>query len=241
MLENQYNIIVLYACEAGSRAWGYASPDSDFDVRFIYRHKLDFYLSLHKQKDTIDPAIQDNPDMGGWDIQKALLLLQKSNIPLLEWVYSTITYLSDENFDKQLQAIATSFFSPITGFYHYQSMAKKHAALCDKSQYKLKHLFYALRTACAAYWITQKQNFPPVDFTKLLGGLDIPVDLRDEISRLVIIKAAQNESYLHPADKRIVDFLYDLLIENEKAANNLKTSNGESEVLNNFYKAIIKS
>ena len=34
-IEKKYNVIVLYATESGSRAWGFASPDSDFDERFI--------------------------------------------------------------------------------------------------------------------------------------------------------------------------------------------------------------
>ena len=60
----------MYACESGSRAWGFASPDSDYDVRFLYVHNEDWYLSfdVEKQRDVIEYPIVDEIDCGGWDI-----------------------------------------------------------------------------------------------------------------------------------------------------------------------------
>jgi uncharacterized protein len=81
-IEKSYQIEILYACEAGSRAWGFASPDSDFDVRFLYKKDMDFYLSLQQQADQIDLPIEGDYDLGGWDIRKGLLLLRKSNVPI---------------------------------------------------------------------------------------------------------------------------------------------------------------
>lgn len=42
-IENRENVRILHCVESGSRAWGFASPDSDFDVRFIYVRPKDFY------------------------------------------------------------------------------------------------------------------------------------------------------------------------------------------------------
>ena len=53
-IEEKENIKVIHAIESGSRAWGFASPDSDYDVRFIYVRNKNFYLSLRENKDFID-------------------------------------------------------------------------------------------------------------------------------------------------------------------------------------------
>ena len=98
-IEKAQDIKVLLACETGSRAWGFPSPDSDYDVRLIYRHRMDWYLSLLEPKDTFEVMLEDNNfDISGWDIRKTLGLLWKSNPPLLERIQSPIVYVADEEF-----------------------------------------------------------------------------------------------------------------------------------------------
>src|SRR5690349_14763485 len=89
-IENEFRVRILYACESGSRAWGFPSPDSDFDVRFIYVHDRDWYLSLSEDRDTIEKNLPGDLDIGGWDIRKTLRLISKSNVIPLEWLQSPI-------------------------------------------------------------------------------------------------------------------------------------------------------
>lgn len=123
-IEKQKGVEILYACESGSRAWGFASPDSDYDVRFIYKHDLDYYLSLWEKPDVIEFMTEDDLDGSGWDLRKAVKLLAKSNAPLLEWLYSPVVYFQDEAFVQQMQALATECFSPIASLHHYLGTTK---------------------------------------------------------------------------------------------------------------------
>ena len=78
-IEEQHHIKILYAVESGSRAWGFSSPDSDWDVRFIYVHEPEWYFHIEEQKDTIEQMFPDETDMSGWDLKKALRLFKSSN------------------------------------------------------------------------------------------------------------------------------------------------------------------
>lgn len=125
------DIRILYACESGSRAWGFASQDSDYDVRFVYAHSRDWYLSVNSEskKDVVDLPINDLMDVGGWDLRKALRLMLKSNSPLLEWLHSPIVYQAESEFVAEMQRFAKLAFTPIASAYHYLSMAKKNAEI----------------------------------------------------------------------------------------------------------------
>ncbi len=91
-IEDAENIKILLAVESGSRAWGFASPDSDYDVRFVYIRSLEDYLRLDATRDVIELPIDDVLDINGWDLQKTLRLLHKSNPTLFEWFSSPIVY-----------------------------------------------------------------------------------------------------------------------------------------------------
>lgn len=153
-LEEEKKIKILLACETGSRAWGFPSPDSDYDVRIIYVHDVDWYLSLKEKKDTIEWMLENNDlDITGWDLRKVLRLLWKSNPPLLERIQSPIIYRVDEKFLKDINTLATSYYSKIATMHHYLSMAKKTFEELNPQEYKLKKLFYALRNSTACKWI----------------------------------------------------------------------------------------
>ena len=92
-IETTENVRIVYACESGSRAWGFPSADSDYDVRFLYVHPLEWYLSVDVKRDVIERPLQGGLDISGWDLKKALQLFRKSNPPLLEWLGSPIVYL----------------------------------------------------------------------------------------------------------------------------------------------------
>ncbi|RYD77115.1 MAG: nucleotidyltransferase, partial [Verrucomicrobiaceae bacterium] len=118
-VESERKLRVLYACESGSRAWGFASQNSDYDVRFLYVHERDWYLSVEDRRDVIEEALPGDLDVSGWELRKALRLLQKSNPPLLEWLKSPIVYAHDPQFVSEFNALADEFYSPKRCFAHY--------------------------------------------------------------------------------------------------------------------------
>jgi len=167
-LEQSENIKILYACESGSRAWGFASPDSDFDVRFIYTRDVNHYLSIAEMSDVVGLPVNEILDIGGWDLKKALKLFLKSNGPLYEWLQSPIVYRQDNAFADEMRSLMPAYFSLRSGGNHYLSMANN--TLRDDlqgDQVKLKRYFYALRPALACQWIVEKQTLPPMEFDKL--------------------------------------------------------------------------
>jgi len=125
-IETEHRVQVLYACESGSRAWGFPSADSDYDVRFIYVHPTEWYLSIEELADTIDPRIEGALDLGGWDIRKALRLLRKGNCPIIEWLSSPIVYHEDAAAIAPLKRLALPSFLPESACHHYLAMAIRH-------------------------------------------------------------------------------------------------------------------
>ncbi|MCQ6960427.1 nucleotidyltransferase domain-containing protein [Mucilaginibacter aquariorum] len=167
-LERTENIKILYACESGSRAWGFASPDSDFDVRFIYARPVNDYLGITDISDNVGLPVNEVLDIGGWDIKKALKLFLKSNSTLYEWLQSPIVYQEESAFADDLRKLMPQYFSLRSGANHYLSMT--HNTLRDDlqtEQVKLKRYFYALRPALACLWIIEKQTVPPMEFEHL--------------------------------------------------------------------------
>ena len=128
-IADEKKVKILYACETGSRAWGFPSPDSDFDIRFIYMHEKDWYLSLGHRKDTIE-CMDGDLDIAGWDLKKCLMLIKKSNAPLIERFQSPIEYYSDQVFKNEFRKLIQTYYSPTGVFYHhYGRNIKKRIAL----------------------------------------------------------------------------------------------------------------
>jgi hypothetical protein len=237
-IENSNNVEILFAVESGSRAWGFASPDSDYDIRFIYKHKPDYYLSLWEQPDVIEFMTEDDLDGSGWDLRKAIKLLAKSNAPLIEWLFSPIVYYANDDFVKQMQDIAVKCFSPIAVLHHYLGTTKNFMEVCEMEEVNLKSYFYALRTALAGKWIIENNTFPPVAFADLLSIA--PQNIQDKIIELQQIKASQNEKYLHPKETLITDFLLEIVKFNQENGTKLGSGKKMNEKLDLFFKVIIK-
>lgn len=232
-IEQQKGVQILYACESGSRAWGFASPDSDYDIRFIYKHDLDYYLSLWEQTDVIEFMTEEDLDGSGWDLRKTVKLLAKSNAPLLEWLYSPVVYYQDEAFASEMRKLAESCFSPIACLYHYLGTTKNFMDVCNAEEVKLKSYFYALRTALAGKWIIEQNSFPPVAFAELLPIAPLPI--QEKVQELMEIKANQNEGYLHPKEVLITDFLMETIKFNEENAVSLKSGKKLAEELDGVF------
>ena len=154
-VESERQVRVLFACESGSRAWGFASRDSDYDVRFLYVHRRDWYLSVEDRRDVIEEPIADDLDVSGWELRKALRLLRKSNPPLLEWLKSPVVYRHDPVFAAEFGALATEFYSPRRCFAHYLHMAfgNWRDYLRDREEVSLKKYLYVFRPLLACRWI----------------------------------------------------------------------------------------
>ncbi len=168
-IEERENVKILHCIESGSRAWGFASPDSDYDVRFIYVHPKEFYLRLDKTRDVIEWQLDDTLDINGWDIQKALTLLHNSNPTLFEWNSSPIIYKTTDEWQK-IAAVINRYFVAKSGLYHYLSTAKSNYREYLKGEtVRLKKYFYVLRPLLACKWILA-EGPPPADAVQYADG-----------------------------------------------------------------------
>lgn len=242
-LEKEKKIEILLACETGSRAWGFPSPDSDFDVRVIYKHSKDWYLSLNEEKDTLVYFLENNMiDISGWDLRKSLRLLWKSNPPLLERIQSPIIYKVDDRFREEISSIAPKTYSRIATIHHYSSMAKKAIEeVINAKEYKLKRFFYALRASVACLWILEKEEIPPIEFGIMLNGLDLPEKLIIRIRELIQLKSTISEAYLHKGDQELIEFMKTCMERADKESKSLPSSKGKMSELNEFFRKTLDS
>lgn len=188
--EKEHDVSIIYACESGSRAWGFASPDSDFDVRFIYVRKSDWYLSfdVERKRDVIEYPIVDEIDCNGWDLRKALYLLTRTNGALMEWLNSPIKYIELGDTAKLLRNMAPQVANSVALCYHYSHMARNNARdYLFKERVKLKKYFYVLRPLFAIRYIEQGLGIPPVEFDQLVEAV-APDSIKPDIERLLILK-----------------------------------------------------
>lgn len=193
-IEVKDEVKILYAIESGSRGWGFESKDSDYDIRFIYVHPLDWYLSIEEKRDVIEYPISDSLDISGWDIKKALKLFKSSNPPLYEWLNSPIVYIEKGDFAKKLRESSIKFYSPTSSIYHYLNMAKgNYKAYLAKSKVKIKKYFYALRPVLACMWVEKHKTLPPMEFEKLLNAQNLELPLIKEVSSLLKRKRSGEE------------------------------------------------
>ena len=166
-IEQKENVRIIYCAESGSRAWGIASPDSDFDVRFIYVRPKEYYLRLDKTRDVIERQLDEALDINGWDLQKALVLLYKSNPTIFEWNSSPIVYKTTPEWQK-ISEIISHYFNLKPILYHYLSIAKRtYKEYLSGQTVRLKKYFYALRPILACKWILDKKSPPPMLFERL--------------------------------------------------------------------------
>lgn len=205
-----HDVRILYACESGSRAWGFASQDSDFDVRFIYLRKMEWYLSidLDKKTEVIELPIVDELDINGWDLRKALRLFQKSNPPLLEWLSSPIVYKEETTIIKKLKDLVPKSYSPISCMYHYYKMAKNNFREYLKGdQVRLKKYLYVLRPVLAVLYLEKGLGPVPMEFSILVDKIVKNPALRKSINDLLVRKMAGDELDMGPRDQVLSSFL----------------------------------
>ena len=232
-IELKKKIKILYACETGSRAWGFPSPDSDYDIRFIYMNERDWYLSLSQKKDTIE-IIDGELDITGWDLKKCLTLLKKSNAPLIERFQSPIEYYAVPGFKNDFKYLIGNYYSPTAVFFHHYSLAQKFwEELKDKREVKLKNYFYLIRSLLSCNWIVKDKTVLPMDIEGLMRLLD--AGRRDEIRDLIKLKERVDEKYLHNKDESLDIWLSGLFEMLDGSKENMGVSKSDYSALNGFF------
>lgn len=235
---DKYDIEILFACESGSRAWGFPSPDSDYDVRFIYRRKRDTYTALFPEDDHLSFPIAGDLDLYGWDIKKVLQLLYKSNCTPFEWIKSPVIYQDNEAFRKSFLALLPDYFSARKQLFHYLGIAKGAMESMSDTAIKIKKLFYVLRPLLAAKWIAERKHFAPMNIEPLLDT--IPASLKAKIIFLIADKATKEEAYLIDVDQEILEFISNESTRLTAYAAQLEKDNFEKEKLDKYFRQWIQ-
>ena len=238
-IEEKENIKILHCVESGSRAWGFASPDSDYDVRFIYVRPKEFYLRLDKTRDVIEWQLDDTLDINGWDISKALSLLYKSNPTLFEWNSSPIVYKTTDEW-KAVAAIINKYFVAKSGLYHYLSTAKSNYREYLKGEtVRLKKYFYVLRPLLACRWILAEGTPPPMLFSELMAKY-LDESIQEDVLKLLDLKMNNPEITEGKRFEKVNEYLDKTILEIEEQIKSLASTHEQTwNELNNVFLSII--
>ena len=240
-IEAEKDVKILYACESGSRAWGFNSSDSDYDVRFIYIHKINWYLSVNKQKDTIEKQVDKLLDISGWDLQKSFLLLKKSNPTLLEWFQSPIVYIKDNHFFDEVEILMKEYCSPVSCFYHYWHVAKGNFRDFLKGDYvKIKKYLYVIRPILSCLCIKKGIIPIPLDFDFLIDNSLENEKLKNAIRQLVNDKIKGFENEIVPRIEILSNFI-EIQLKTIEPDNLSDSSEKSYDKLNDFFIKILKT
>ncbi|MGH8026390.1 MAG: nucleotidyltransferase domain-containing protein [Pseudoxanthomonas sp.] len=246
-IERDHEVRIVFACESGSRGWGFSSPDSDYDARFVYAHEPSWYLTVNEktgpgqpQRDVIELPIDDELDVSGWDLRKALRLLSKSNPTLSEWLRSPIVYRQEPAIAAGLTRLADQFYSPIAAWHHYFSMAKgNYRGYLKGERVRTKKYLYVLRPVLACQWIEGQSGPPPMAFEILLDTLIPSGPLRDAIDALLAKKRISAEVGDGPRIPAISDFLEVEIERMQRAQPKLLAGHGQPSSLDDFLRSTL--
>lgn len=204
-LETSCGIRIVYAAESGSRACGTASPESDFDVRFIYIRRQEDYLRLERTSDVLEFPISDGWDLVGWDLSKLLRLLQNSNPQLYEWLGSPVVYI-DDGFSRRLRPLLEHYYSQKTFTMHYlNQMGGRLRRALQSDPTSVKHYLYAFQYLLATRWCMERCSPPPVRLEEL--AVLLPEEYREDLQALLRHKISFPNQPLIPRQERLDAFL----------------------------------
>lgn len=239
-VQDNENIKILYACESGSRAWGFHSSDSDYDVRFIYIRRPEFYLSIDEGRDVIEHPIIDDIDLSGWDLKKALKLFRKSNPPLLEWLQSPIIYMKQYSVSEQLKSLLPIYYSPISCMHHYSNMAEGNLRdYLRNDKVWIKKYFYVLRPVLACNWIERDLGPVPTEFEKLVEKIIKDGTLKKSINELIKKKKAGEELAWGNKIPEISEFIETDIARLKKKEFELAKKVTDTEKLNKLFRSAL--
>jgi uncharacterized protein len=252
-IQKSENIKVILAVEAGSRAWGFESPDSDYDVRYVYVRQPEDYLQIDMERDVIDhyhkqPYIQgtrfDDPllDITGWDLRKTLQLMRKSNPQLQEWLNSPVTYWDLQKDELRELNGKIDRYAPVYAFYRDMAHSNFRTYLCgDYVRYK-KYL-YVIRPLLAAQWVVTYRTFPPVDFRTLFDTVIIQYEvmfpeLRGAIEHLLIEKAKASEMQDAPRNEILHEWITSEFARKRHQMNDPESN--PTDMLNEYFRRTVR-
>jgi uncharacterized protein len=245
-IEKEFNLKILYACESGSRAWGFPSKDSDYDVRFIYVHKKEWYLSIDQRRDVLEVPKHDKIsihvdkllDLNGWELTKALRLFRKSNPPLLEWLHSTIVYYQESSAISKMKELESQLFSPIASIHHYLKMAKgNYRDYLNRREVKIKRYINIFRPLFAAKWIEKHHAFPPIKFTQLVEDILLTNEISIVLDDMIKLKKAGEVLDPNPRTELINHFVEGEIEHLEQYVREISVNKSDqTEVLNQLFR-----
>ncbi|KAA2244831.1 nucleotidyltransferase domain-containing protein [Chitinophaga agrisoli] len=226
-------IQLLYACESGSRGWGFPSPDSDYDVRFIYIRPLNHYLAVQESQYQLSFPINDELDIYGWDLRKVLQLMRKSNTTPFEWLQSPVIYDQRPGFREDLWALCPHFFSQRSNMHHYLGIAQGAMDTMQGDEIRIKKLFYVLRPLLAAKWCLERNSIAPMEMAPLMVLL--PYSLRQQVQELIDFKATAAEGYMIRLAADLRSFIAQEFASISAASASLPRNEFETERLDAFF------
>lgn len=222
-IEEENDVKILLAVESGSRAWGFESKDSDWDVRFIYVHRPKWYFKVNKQPDVIERMYNNEVDMVGWELRKTLSLLKKSNTSMLEWLNSPKIYMIDADFAERIRQIESKYFNPTRAMYHYNHIYnKQNERYLQREDCNMKRFLYYLRGVLACRWIEQRKTLPPVVFEELVNAMVEDASIREAIRSLIEIKKSGTECSIAVVDQGLMAYARRLADDYNKIVNEFR-------------------
>jgi predicted nucleotidyltransferase len=203
------HVAMPLAIESGSRAWGFASPDSDYDCRFLFVRRRRDYLTLWPRRDVIETPLDGLLDVNGWDLGKALRLIVKGNAVAVEWLRSPIAYRGDDEFRAELDRFAEEHAPlPLVRNHYYHLGRRQWNATAGQDGMAVKKLFYNLRPAAALRWMrTHPDAMPPMRFQTLMAESAPPAHVADLVADLIARKAETRELGRAPVPEAIAAFI----------------------------------
>ncbi len=233
-IETKFDVKILYAAESGSRGWGFPSPDSDYDVRFIYIRPIEYYLSINEPADMLAVPISDELDILGWDLRKVLKLMRKSNTTPFEWLQSPIIYQEIEGFKADLWSLCPQYFGAKSNVNHYLGIAKSSMETMENEHdIKIKKLFYVLRPLLCAKWIIEKNEIAPMNIEPLLTLL--PSEILEKVLNLLKIKENAKEGQLINFDLDLKTYLEKEMILCQERIINFEKNSFDIDALDHFF------
>ena len=236
-IEETHQVKVLYACEDGSRAWGFHADSSDYDVRFVFLQDSIKYLTLGTPKDAMNFGLSEQLDLSGWDIRKFLQLMGKSNASVLEWLRSPVVYVSEPSFVDEARKLMLQYFNPVATYHHYAGLAKKHMEDISILFPTAKGYLHATRALLACQWVIHKQGPPPTLFSDLITIAESE-SIRAVLGKLLQLKQSDN-NLLVEKEYDLEKWMDDVLAANEKEKSQLKHEKAGLEDLDAFYRNCI--
>jgi len=206
-IEAKHDMKIILAIESGSRGWGFAAADADYDCRFIYVHKAERYLSVFEMPEFIEHELNETYDIKGYDLKRAIKYIVKSQAVINEWLSSNVIYIKNESIIQRLQSLAADFFNPVPISHHYLSLARKMLAeITASDEAKIKKYFYILRPIANLNFIHQYNKMPFMEYDKTLEATAPPQDIFNAVQELKKRKASLPEHDKIPTHNQLIEY-----------------------------------